>query len=926
MSGVGLEHRGGSAEAAEIRSMIARTAQLWTEVGQEEEKAAVDARRRSLPHPPDVEHIASIRRVSMSVQDAPAPQRAGDAAAADAGNSVETSEGDHCGPAVQEDTESDDSGEMAHADSFGQYQSRQASPLPADAGGARHPEAYNPSADSVRSDTDTEDAPTEGDYDDDEDGFESADDGSADLSNRDINLAKAEAVRNGILSSLHRLGFHPPLTNAGLEAGILEVEHYDADCELAYIDIFLSLMKMVCDAHLDVLGGDRSVGTAAWTAISSSDQLGLNTETADHFEEDESSSREHVLPFKWPVFDMAQFEFGNARVGTCFDSVCVLINLPKVPLDRSHELMELLSSNLFCMIGDPIQVVIPSMSSTGRTKGHAFLEFDDPAMARRCAAAVDGMTWGRGVYGRIRASMFRHYQVKPSSEGELSQRHSSRPASFPGTIEHERNRYVPDTLLDAGSGGYFHGEHGSRGLRRDGIFDEAGHYSDTYVQAGEASEARHQTHRLHQRAVGLPVDMANLLIGDDGEMLEAEGAFVDGRMQQFSLREIPDPHIVHGYELPFSSGEEGSEYDDSSSLSGDSVLELQTDEQSARAPVYPSIDDGFEGDNEEDDGEDAASALRARLVSLRHLHDRLREEGLVSFEGHAMGTEDQEGPYAEIYNPFGLEFAQGTHLDGTDYCDLQESGGADKPWRAYCSELVAQNREMQEQIAVARRRIVQLGHNNQKLHLLIDRIERDRDGLLFENDLLQNQLQGAEANERHHDSLLKELVMLRNRMKTSELMSPAGSGAVSSPRRRQYLLRMEREDSRHSIEPSRLRRTSAVLIDSNSSDLDAALSPSMLATASMDDLKEWERSLDAALARVRSAKEEKAAELQKKLDRQVEEQQELKLCVICLSNDKSILCLPCRHLCLCGACASRQEVDKCPICRLEIDEMIQVYA
>lgn len=912
--------------------MIARTAQLWTEVTSEEQ-ATTDTRRHAVLRPPRLHFAANNLSVgaSASVGDSAAVGHGDDAVASDAENSAEISEAEQCEPDVQEDTESDNSGDTAHSDGFVQRQARQSSPLPANTRdhGDFQLDDDSDSVDSSRSDTDMEDARTEGDFDDQEPGFQSADDDTVDISNRDINVSKAEAVRNGIMTSLNRLGFRPTLTNAALEAGILEIEHYDADCELAYVDIFLSLMKIVCDAHLDVLDGARGVNAATWAAITSSGQSAFGTGAPEMLEGEESSTRGSSLPFKWPVFDMAQFEFGNARAGTCFDSVCVLINLPKVSLDRSHELMELLSCNLFCMIGDPIQVVTPSVSSTGRTKGHAFLEFDDPAMARRCAAAVDGMTWGRGLYGRIRACMFRHYQVKPSVEGEHSQSRINRPASFPGAIDHERNRYVSDTQSDITTSAYFNGGLGFGGLHRGVIYDDVDQDGDMYGRDDEASEVDHRSQHLHQRAVSLPVGMTNLIIGDDGEILDTTAATRDGRMQQFPLREITEPRVIHGYELSFSSGED-SEYDDNSSLSGDSVLELQTDEQSMERTAYPAIDGGFEGDNEEDTDADDALSLRARLRSLRHIHERLQEEGVVSFDGtQGGGPAGHEGAYDEDYDPFGMQFVPRSLPDDShdaDYCDLQESDDADKPWRAYCSELIAQNREMQDQIAIARRRIVQLGHNNQKLHLLIDRVERDRDGLLFENDLLQSQLQGVEANERHHDSLLKELVLLRKRLKTSELIYPAGNEVAQHEHQRQHLVRFEREDSRRSVEPFGRRRASAALVGGNTSDLDAALSPSRLATASMDDLKEWERSLDTALARVRSVKEEKAAKLQKKLDRQVEEQQELKLCVICLSSEKSILCLPCRHLCLCGSCASRQEVDKCPICRLEIDEMIQVYA
>jgi hypothetical protein len=45
-------------------------------------------------------------------------------------------------------------------------------------------------------------------------------------------------------------------------------------------------------------------------------------------------------------------------------------------------------------------------------------------------------------------------------------------------------------------------------------------------------------------------------------------------------------------------------------------------------------------------------------------------------------------------------------------------------------------------------------------------------------------------------------------------------------------------------------------------------------------------------------------------------------CVVCLTDPKEILLLPCRHLCVCAACFVF--VDKCPVCRALFDEYIAI--
>ncbi|KAG5183814.1 hypothetical protein JKP88DRAFT_238256 [Tribonema minus] len=45
-------------------------------------------------------------------------------------------------------------------------------------------------------------------------------------------------------------------------------------------------------------------------------------------------------------------------------------------------------------------------------------------------------------------------------------------------------------------------------------------------------------------------------------------------------------------------------------------------------------------------------------------------------------------------------------------------------------------------------------------------------------------------------------------------------------------------------------------------------------------------------------------------------------CVICLTEEKAFMLLPCRHLCVCKACF--RHIDKCPVCRSAFDNYLQV--
>jgi len=49
-------------------------------------------------------------------------------------------------------------------------------------------------------------------------------------------------------------------------------------------------------------------------------------------------------------------------------------------------------------------------------------------------------------------------------------------------------------------------------------------------------------------------------------------------------------------------------------------------------------------------------------------------------------------------------------------------------------------------------------------------------------------------------------------------------------------------------------------------------------------------------------------------------------CVICMSDVRDTLILPCRHLCLCNSCADslRYQANNCPICRAPFRALLQI--
>jgi len=60
---------------------------------------------------------------------------------------------------------------------------------------------------------------------------------------------------------------------------------------------------------------------------------------------------------------------------------------------------------------------------------------------------------------------------------------------------------------------------------------------------------------------------------------------------------------------------------------------------------------------------------------------------------------------------------------------------------------------------------------------------------------------------------------------------------------------------------------------------------------------------------------------------------EWKACSICFENEKTHACIPCGHMCLCAFCAENlskkgvkgQNITRCPICRLAVDNFSRIF-
>mmetsp|Transcript_16245 Transcript_16245/g.17597 ORF Transcript_16245/g.17597 Transcript_16245/m.17597 type:complete len:187 (+) Transcript_16245:158-718(+) len=88
----------------------------------------------------------------------------------------------------------------------------------------------------------------------------------------------------------------------------------------------------------------------------------------------------------------------------------------------------------------------------------------------------------------------------------------------------------------------------------------------------------------------------------------------------------------------------------------------------------------------------------------------------------------------------------------------------------------------------------------------------------------------------------------------------------------------------------------------------------------LDDCEHYETVLKSTLHQI----EQRKCNL---LKNQIESEKGNRLCVVCQEKEKSVVLLPCRHLCLCYGCSeSHQSIARCPLCRQSVNEKITVFA
>ena len=134
------------------------------------------------------------------------------------------------------------------------------------------------------------------------------------------------------------------------------------------------------------------------------------------------------------------------------------------------------------------------------------------------------------------------------------------------------------------------------------------------------------------------------------------------------------------------------------------------------------------------------------------------------------------------------------------------------------------------------------------------------------------------------------------------------------------LNKLEQENEALKNELARCSTTTDTTADNTNDDTtDSNSSAADLTNKSLAELNNLETKAKKTLDQIIKAKEVASTQLE-------EEMEQLRTCVICKEHTKSVLLMPCRHLCCCDECGHLDVLIQCPLCREPITERINVFS
>jgi hypothetical protein len=210
---------------------------------------------------------------------------------------------------------------------------------------------------------------------------------------------------------------------------------------------------------------------------------------------------------------------------------------------------------------------------------------------------------------------------------------------------------------------------------------------------------------------------------------------------------------------------------------------------------------------------------------------------------------------------------------------------------------------------------------NDKLSSALERIQT----LNFQNTELRNEMENLRTNLSYHRVAAERLRRVEQQLESTEREKNAAEAEVHFLRRQKYSSRQKDEvnfcfdadEKTSESSKTSLKRVLNFAKETSDDELNAM---------DEDELTSLQAELEALSLRARDSRERKLRARAEALEKHNEENSNLSLCCICRESVRTILILPCRHLCVCESCSECSALQgKCPVCRGKISDTIKVF-
>lgn len=341
-----------------------------------------------------------------------------------------------------------------------------------------------------------------------------------------------------------------------------------------------------------------------------------------------------------------------------------------------------------------------------------------------------------------------------------------------------------------------------------------------------------------------------------------------------------------------------------------------------------------------------------RGVGNKNMNDKLKNKSfhLRDLSHLLEATLDQLNEYVFTVSPLVDSQREASHLQKETSCRqilILVSSVRSKVIAEFTNEVLRRNRTIMRSLSTKEVNEAEL---EKKLE---DALGRVRDYAQIVSGL-REKAQEMQETMGYHRAAAERVRVMERRLSDADFDRRA---AIAESERIQALLRQQLAEqsreiaaARESVEAEKRRYNNAmqsarltrhmdmstssiadVSIDESLRTIDSTFSASELARMSEERLYKAIAYTESLSSKIRTAQDEikdrKIKELElKERERKESSSSEGSSCCICKDEPKSILLLPCRHLCLCASCSSLPAVSTCPMCRTAITDRLQVYA